>query len=140
MQKRNLFKKIAAMAMAMILAVSLTACGGGEESTETSSGSGDNTLDVIAWSSMFTDAQCQAIKEATGITVYSSSPNFIPPWLLLQAVIHVTPTANAMRRTHGDPVVFNICLPIIYLFAVIGINNMTKITIFIQKAKVWFYF
>lgn len=69
MQKRSLFKKIAAMAMAMILAVSLTACGGGEESTETSSGSGDNTLDVIAWSSMFTDAQCQAIKEATGITV-----------------------------------------------------------------------
>lgn len=57
------------MAMAMILAVSLTACGGGEGSTETSSGSGDNTLDVIAWSSMFTDAQCQAIKEATGITV-----------------------------------------------------------------------
>lgn len=63
-------EKIAAMAMAAIMTVSVTACGSGTGSgSSTGSGSGDKTLDVIAWSSMFTDAQCQAIKEATGITL-----------------------------------------------------------------------
>lgn len=68
MRKKMIWKKIAAMAMTAIMAVSLTACGS-DAGSSTGSDSGDKTLDVIAWSSLFTDAQCQAIKEATGITL-----------------------------------------------------------------------
>lgn len=68
MRKKMIWKKIAAMAMTAIMAVSLTACGS-DAGSSTGSDSGDKTLDVIAWSSLFTDAQCQAIKKATGITL-----------------------------------------------------------------------
>lgn len=62
MRKKMIWKKIAAMAMTAIMAVSLTACGS-DAGSSTGSDSGDKTLDVIAWSSLFTDAQCRQSKK-----------------------------------------------------------------------------
>ena len=52
MRKKMIWKKIAAMAMTAIMAVSLTACGS-DAGSSTGSDSGDKTLDVIAWSSLY---------------------------------------------------------------------------------------
>lgn len=70
MRRKNLFRKIAAIVVSAAMAVSVAACGGSSgSSTSSSTSSGDNTLDIITWSSIFTDEECQAIKKATGITV-----------------------------------------------------------------------
>lgn len=67
--KKNLIKRIASLTVCAALAVSLAACGSGSKSASSDSSSDSGTLDIIAWSSMFTDKQCQAIKKATGITL-----------------------------------------------------------------------
>lgn len=68
---KRITQKWMAMLMSVVMLFALTACSSGSEGD--SGKSEDKTLNVIAWSSMFTDNQCQAIKEATGITV-----NFTP--------------------------------------------------------------
>ncbi len=67
-QMKKALKKLIALGIISAMTVSLCACG-----SESSDNSDDKTLNVIGWSSMFTDAQTQAIKEATGITI-----NFTP--------------------------------------------------------------
>lgn len=65
--KKNL-RKVLALGLVVVMTFSLCACDEGS-----SDESDSKTLNVIGWSSMFTDAQVKAIKEATGITV-----NFTP--------------------------------------------------------------
>lgn len=68
---KKMSKKLIAIFMTVAMLFALTACSDGKGSD--AGGDGDKTLNVIAWSSLFTDKECQAIKEATGITI-----NFTP--------------------------------------------------------------
>lgn len=65
---KKCWKKVIATSLLLSLSLSLTACGeSGGTSATGAAADGSKELNVIAWSSMYTDAQCQAIEKATGI-------------------------------------------------------------------------
>ena len=72
--KNNFVKKIFTALLSACLVVPLMACGSSSGSSASGSSS-DKTVNIIAWASMFTDSQVQAIKKATGITVNATPFN-----------------------------------------------------------------